>query len=218
MGTVRLAREGIPPPTASAASARSRTSASASRKRSSARPALPHDLPGRPRRSADARSSRGGPLRAARAGTRVVWRCRFESRIPGLGGVFQALITRFFRNALASPRASPSRHGAARIGPWRRPSMKTEPRASCSRRPRFPGRPSAGHGGRLLLLRWSRARSSADLSGAEVARCGEAPVGDRFSPRRPDARRIDGGPKGLAARRRGAPRPCGRRRAGAPSI
>lgn len=34
------------------------------------------------------------------AGTLVTWRCQFESRIPGLGGVFRALITRLFRNAL----------------------------------------------------------------------------------------------------------------------
>lgn len=34
-------------------------------------------------------------------GTRVVWRCRFESRIPGLGGLLQRFITRIFRNALA---------------------------------------------------------------------------------------------------------------------
>jgi hypothetical protein len=33
--------------------------------------------------------------------TRIVWRCRFESRIPGLGGVFRFFITRLFRNALA---------------------------------------------------------------------------------------------------------------------
>jgi hypothetical protein len=34
------------------------------------------------------------------AGTRVVWRCRFASRIPGLGGLQQRLVTRFFRAAL----------------------------------------------------------------------------------------------------------------------
>jgi hypothetical protein len=33
-------------------------------------------------------------------GTRVVWRCRFESRIPGLGGLLRALVTRMFRQAL----------------------------------------------------------------------------------------------------------------------
>lgn len=33
-------------------------------------------------------------------GTRVTWRCRFDSRIPGLGGVFRALIRRVFANAL----------------------------------------------------------------------------------------------------------------------
>jgi uncharacterized protein YndB with AHSA1/START domain len=34
------------------------------------------------------------------AATLVVWRCRFESKIPGLGGAFRWLITRLFRNAL----------------------------------------------------------------------------------------------------------------------
>ena len=33
-------------------------------------------------------------------GTRVVWRCRFDSRVPGLGWLLQAGITRVFRNAL----------------------------------------------------------------------------------------------------------------------
>jgi uncharacterized protein YndB with AHSA1/START domain len=33
-------------------------------------------------------------------GTLVTWRCQFNSRIPGLGGLFQALVTRMFRNAL----------------------------------------------------------------------------------------------------------------------
>lgn len=34
-------------------------------------------------------------------GTRVTWRCQFNSKVPGLGGLFRALITRMFRNALA---------------------------------------------------------------------------------------------------------------------
>lgn len=32
--------------------------------------------------------------------TRITWRCRFDSRIPGLGGVFRWLISRLFRRAL----------------------------------------------------------------------------------------------------------------------
>jgi uncharacterized protein YndB with AHSA1/START domain len=32
--------------------------------------------------------------------TLVTWRCRFDSRIPGLGGVFRFFITRLFRNGL----------------------------------------------------------------------------------------------------------------------
>ena len=33
--------------------------------------------------------------------TRVIWRCRFESAIPGLGWLWRLLVTRVFRNALA---------------------------------------------------------------------------------------------------------------------
>lgn len=33
-------------------------------------------------------------------GTLATWRCQFVSRVPGLGGVFQAFVTRLFRNAL----------------------------------------------------------------------------------------------------------------------
>ncbi len=33
-------------------------------------------------------------------GTRVVWRCQFRSRIPGLGGLMRRFITRLFRGAL----------------------------------------------------------------------------------------------------------------------
>jgi uncharacterized protein YndB with AHSA1/START domain len=33
-------------------------------------------------------------------GTLVTWRCRFDSRIPGLGGLFRVFITRLFRHAL----------------------------------------------------------------------------------------------------------------------
>lgn len=33
-------------------------------------------------------------------GTRIIWRCQFDSKIPGLGGPFRALVTRVFRNAL----------------------------------------------------------------------------------------------------------------------
>ena len=33
-------------------------------------------------------------------GTRVVWRCRFESKLPGLGGLLRVAVTRVFRQAL----------------------------------------------------------------------------------------------------------------------
>ena len=33
-------------------------------------------------------------------GTRITWRCRFDSRVPGFGPILRLYITRFFRNAL----------------------------------------------------------------------------------------------------------------------
>ena len=33
-------------------------------------------------------------------GTLVIWRCQFDSRIPGLGGFFRVFITWLFRNGL----------------------------------------------------------------------------------------------------------------------
>lgn len=33
-------------------------------------------------------------------GTLLVWRCRFDSRIPGLGGLMRRLVTRVFQRAL----------------------------------------------------------------------------------------------------------------------
>jgi hypothetical protein len=35
-------------------------------------------------------------------GTRIVWRCQFDSRIPGLGGVLRWVIVKVFRNALSN--------------------------------------------------------------------------------------------------------------------
>lgn len=40
-------------------------------------------------------------LEPASPGTRLVWRAQFDSRIPGLGGLFRVLIARMFRQALA---------------------------------------------------------------------------------------------------------------------
>lgn len=36
----------------------------------------------------------------AQGGTLVTWRCRFESRVPGLGGLIRAALTRAFGRAL----------------------------------------------------------------------------------------------------------------------
>ena len=33
-------------------------------------------------------------------GTRITWRCRFESRVPFLGGVIARVLTRMFGKAL----------------------------------------------------------------------------------------------------------------------
>jgi hypothetical protein len=33
-------------------------------------------------------------------GTRVRWRCRFDSKVPGLGGLMRFFVTRVFRTAL----------------------------------------------------------------------------------------------------------------------
>jgi len=35
-------------------------------------------------------------------GTLVTWRCQFNSRVPGLGGLFRVFIARLFRSALRS--------------------------------------------------------------------------------------------------------------------
>jgi uncharacterized protein YndB with AHSA1/START domain len=34
-------------------------------------------------------------------GTELIWRCRFESRIPGLGWLMKIVVTKVFRDALA---------------------------------------------------------------------------------------------------------------------
>lgn len=33
-------------------------------------------------------------------GTRIVWRCRFESKVPGLGPLFRVVVTRLFEGVL----------------------------------------------------------------------------------------------------------------------
>jgi hypothetical protein len=33
-------------------------------------------------------------------GTLITWRCRFDSKIPGLGGVLRFIVTTMFRKAL----------------------------------------------------------------------------------------------------------------------
>jgi len=63
----------------------------------------------RPRRMTYRVVRGGGPIRdhlgevvfaPHDGGTLITWRCQFRSRIPGLGGVMRAFITRLFRTAL----------------------------------------------------------------------------------------------------------------------
>jgi hypothetical protein len=124
LGTVRLAREGIPSPNG-VGCVREISSFGVSVEEE----VLSFDAPFR----MTYRVVRGGiPMRdhfgevrfePHERGTRIVWRCQFESRIPGLGSLFRLMITRLFRNALAglarerfpaaTPRAS-ARAGEAR--------------------------------------------------------------------------------------------------------
>jgi hypothetical protein len=101
LGRVRLAREGVPPP----------NGVGCVREISSAGVAVYEEVLSfeRPRRMTY-RVVRGGlPIRdhlgevsfePSDGATLVTWRCQFNSRIPGLGGVFRLVITRLFRNAL----------------------------------------------------------------------------------------------------------------------
>jgi uncharacterized protein YndB with AHSA1/START domain len=102
LGTVRLAREGVPAPNG-VGCVRAITSFGVGVEEE----VLSFDPPSR----MTYRVIRGGiPMRdhfgevrfePHPRGTRVLWRCQFESSIPGLGGLFQFFITRLFRNALA---------------------------------------------------------------------------------------------------------------------
>ena len=101
MGTVTLDREGVPPP----------NGVGCVRVISNGGMKVYEEVVAfeRPRRMTY-RVVRGGiPIRdhlgevvfePAGDGTQITWRCRFESRIPGLGLPFRLLITVLFRNAL----------------------------------------------------------------------------------------------------------------------
>ena len=101
LGRVRLEREGVPAPNGVGC-----VRAISSMGVSVAEEVLSFDPP----RRMTYRIVRGGlPMRdhlgevefePRDGGTLVTWRCRFESRIPGTGGVMRAVITRLFRNAL----------------------------------------------------------------------------------------------------------------------
>jgi uncharacterized protein YndB with AHSA1/START domain len=41
-------------------------------------------------------------LDAPSGGTRIVWRCHFDSRIPGMGGLFRVIVRKVFNDTLAA--------------------------------------------------------------------------------------------------------------------
>jgi hypothetical protein len=101
MGRVRLERQGTPPP----------NGVGAVRAISSAGVTVYEEvLTFEPPHRMTYRVVRGGvPMRdhlgevvfvPQGTGTLVTWRCRFSSSIPGLGPLFQALVTQLFRRAL----------------------------------------------------------------------------------------------------------------------
>src|SRR5262245_20155843 len=101
LGRVRLAHEGVPPP----------NGVGCVREISSAGVKVYEEvLSFDPPRRMTYRIVRGGlPIsdhlgevlfEPRDGGTLVTWRCQFRSRVPGLGGIFRAFITRLFRNAL----------------------------------------------------------------------------------------------------------------------
>lgn len=102
LGRVRLDRTGEPPPNG-VGCVRVISSAGVS--------AFEEVLSFEPPRRMTYRVLRGGiPIRdhlgevdfsEEEGGTRIVWRCRFESKIPGLGSAFRWLVTTVFRRALA---------------------------------------------------------------------------------------------------------------------
>lgn len=101
LGTVHLAREGVPAPNGVGA-VRAIGSMGVTVEEEVLSWEAPHRM--------TYRIVRGGlPIRdhlgevvfaSENGGTRVTWRCRFDSRVPGLGGVFRAFITNLFRRAL----------------------------------------------------------------------------------------------------------------------
>jgi len=101
LGRVRLAREGVPPPNGvGAVRAISSVGVTVEEEVLSWEP--PHRMTYRiVRGGLPITDHRGEVVFANRnGGTDVTWRCQFNSRVPGLGGVFRAFITNLFRRAL----------------------------------------------------------------------------------------------------------------------
>ena len=100
LGKVKLAKEGVPPPNGVGCV---RVIGSAG--------VVVHEevLTFDPPRRMTYRVVKGGPLKDHLGevefvpegnATRIVWRCQFNPKIPGLGGLTRFFITRLFRNAL----------------------------------------------------------------------------------------------------------------------
>ena len=101
MGRVRLTREGVPPPNGVGA-VRAISSAGVTVEEEVLSWEPPHRMTYRiVRGGLPITDHRGEVVFASRnGGTDVTWRCQFNSRVPGLGGVFRACITNLFRRAL----------------------------------------------------------------------------------------------------------------------
>jgi len=101
LGRVRLAREGVPAPNGVGCVREFRTAgAKVQEEVLSYEP--PHRMTYRLIRGPVPMADHLGEavFESCDGGTLVTWRCRFRSRIPGLGGLQRLMITRLFRNAL----------------------------------------------------------------------------------------------------------------------
>ena len=101
IGKVRLAKQGVPPPNG-VGCVRVITSAGVGVHEEVLTFDVPRRMTYRVIKGAVPMKDHLGEVEFEAQGdaTRIVWRCKFESTIPGLGGLFRLFITRLFRNAL----------------------------------------------------------------------------------------------------------------------
>jgi uncharacterized protein YndB with AHSA1/START domain len=101
LGRVRLAREGTPPPNG-VGCVREFGSLGVTLHEEVLTFEAPHRMTYRIVRGPMPITDHLGEVAFSRrdGATLITWRCRFRSRIPGLGGLFRWYITRLFRNAL----------------------------------------------------------------------------------------------------------------------